>query len=29
MKNYRLDTCEKFIDKYINEHGGECIVIEE
>lgn len=29
IKTYTFDTCEKLIDKYINEHKGECINIRE
>lgn len=29
MKNYTLKSCEDLITKYVNELGGECLVINE
>ena len=29
MTNYSLNSCEKLINKYINDHKGECINIKE
>ena len=29
MENYSLKSCEVLIDKYVNECGGECVVLDE
>ena len=29
MKHYTLKSCEDLISKYINELGGECLIIED
>lgn len=29
MSHYTLEACQRFIDKYVNEYGGECTILEE
>lgn len=29
MKTYTLQACENYINKYVNEYGGELTIIEE
>jgi hypothetical protein len=29
MSHYTLQACENYIDKYVNEYGGECTIIED
>lgn len=29
MKNYTLSSCEKLIDSYVNEYGGEATELRE
>lgn len=29
MKNYSLSSCEKLINSYVNEYGGQVTIIEE
>lgn len=29
MRSFRLKDCEMLIDKYINEYGGECTILNE
>jgi hypothetical protein len=29
MKNYSLSSCQKLIDSYVNEYGGQVTTLEE